>query len=102
MAVPDPAYGDDEDWGDDDYAAEPAPTLPKRRKKRGKSKKKTMSAKPGVGKRILASIGMVFGLILILGGTFAIISGNMRGARGIGCGVVMFAVSLGWFRGTSG
>lgn len=106
MSVPhlefeDDEFGDDE-WGDE-MEMEPAPTLPKRRsgKKKSGKKSKSNAASPGMGKRILAILGMVFGVVIVLGGAFAMADGNMRGARGIGSGIVMLVVSFNWFRGVS-
>jgi len=101
MNVPVSEFGDDE-WGDDSYEEELAPALPKRRKKKSKSGRKTSSTTPSAGKKILGILGMAVGTLIMVGAAVALFNGNGRAARGISTGVIILIVSAGWYKGTTG
>ncbi len=101
MSVPNAEMQDNEDWGDYDPDPISGPSLPKRRKAKGTSKKKSkpQSTKPSVGKRLFAIIGMALGGLIVAGSIYAMVQGKPRAVRGIFTGCVIFGVSLNWFRG---
>ncbi|MEZ6122288.1 MAG: hypothetical protein R3C49_03805 [Planctomycetaceae bacterium] len=106
-AAPAPPPPEEDLWGDGGFEDEPAygsPPPRKKAKKAGSSKKSTASGSsegPSVLKRIGGILAIVLGALIAVSSVVALINGTPRAARGIGTGIIMIGVGIGWLRGTA-